>query len=130
MSETTKLSKVQSLTKRAAELEAKLAVLHKELAAAKAVEAAEAEAGKNREAVEVTGLPEFTKVRFTFGRKDTRKEYTGEVVAFRPASGDLAAAYRIETGTGFDLQVLTVPARDVQPVTPVVVEDAPEVDAA
>jgi hypothetical protein len=128
MSETTKPTKVQSLSKRVAELEAKLTVLHKELAVAQAVEAAEAEAGKNREAVEVTGLPEFTKVRFTFGRKDTRKEYTGEVVAFRPASGELAAAYRIETGTGFELQVLTVPARDVQPIVPVAVEDAPVAD--
>ena len=120
---TTKPTKVQSLSKRAAELEAKLAVLHKELAAAQAIEAAEAEAGKSRNEIEVTGLAEFTKVKFTFGRKDTRKEYTGEVVAFRPASGDLAAAYRIETGAGFDLQVLTVPARDVQPVTHVAVDD-------
>lgn len=125
-----KPTKVQSLSKRAAELEAKLSILHKELAAAQAAEQAEAESGAAREQIEVTGLPEFTKVKFTFGRKDNRKEYTGEVVAFRPAGGDLPAAYRIETGAGFDLQVLTVPARDVQPVTPVVVEDAPEVDAA
>ncbi len=117
MSENIKPTKVQSLSKRVADLEAKLAVANKELVAAQEVEAAAAEANKHRDLVETIGLPEFTKVRFTFGRKDTRKEYTGEVVAFRPASGELSAAYRIETGTGFDLQVLTVPARDVQQIS-------------
>lgn len=121
---TTKPTKVQSLTKRAAELEAKLSVLHKELAAAQEAEKAELAAGAARQQVEVDGLPEFTKVRFTFGRKDNRKEYTGEVVAFRPAQGELPAAYRVETGTGFDLQVLTVPARDVQVLAEVATEDA------
>lgn len=125
MSETTtKLTKVQALEKKAAELEAKLSVLHKELAAAKEAEAAEQALAASRQQIEVDGLPEFTKVRFTFGRKDTRKEYTGEVVAFRPAQGELPAAYRVETGTGFDLQVLTVPARDVQPLAEASTTDA------
>lgn len=124
MSETTKPTKAQSLLSKIATAEAKLALMHKELAEVQAAEAKEAEIAAARQQIEVDGLPEFTKVRFTFGRKDTRKEYTGEVVAFRPAQGELPAAYRVETGTGFDLQVLTVPARDVQPLAEVPTTDA------
>lgn len=132
MSETTpaKLTKLQTLDAKITAGEAALTKLREERNKLAAEETQAVEQAAARKQIEVDGLDEFTKVRFTFGRKDNRKDYTGEVVAFRPASGDLPAAYRIETGTGFDLQVLTVPARDVQPIAPVAVEDAAEVAAA
>lgn len=117
-----KPTKLQALRNKIEAAEAALVKLRAEATTLEQSEQAESEKAAARKQIEVDGLPEFTKVRFTFGRKDNRKDYTGEVVAFRPATGDMPAAYRIETGVGFDLQVLTVPARDVQPITADVAE--------
>lgn len=120
----TKPTKIEALQTKITGLQATIDKLNAELA--ELVKAEEATAGERaaREQVEVIGLSPLTKVRFFFGRKDNRKEYTGDVVAFRPAAGELPAAYKIEVGTGFDTDIKTVPARDVQPVQPVALEDA------
>lgn len=76
-----------------------------------------------REVVEVTGLAVGTTITFTYGRKDNRTERTGEVVAFAPAADTMPARYKVEVGSGFDIELLTVPARDVATPAPAVAAD-------
>lgn len=87
------------------------------LEAALANRTAEAEARKD---IDVTGLPEGTKVAFNYGRGESRKELTGRTVAFRAKSDATDAAYKVETGEGFDVTVVTVFARDVLRVVPAI----------
>lgn len=110
---TKKPTKIEALRAKIAATQQALANYEAELSRLTIAEDQAAAERAAREQIEVVGLDAYTKVRFQYGRKDTRKEYTGEVVAFRPAQGELPAAYRVETGTGFDTEVLTVPARDV-----------------
>ena len=122
---TTKPTKLEALNTRITKLTAELEKLTKERDDYAANEQAILAAAEARKQIEVEGLPQFTKVVFFFGRKENRKQYSGEVVAFRGASDTLPAAYKIETGVGFDLEVKVVPARDVELAQPVVLEDGP-----
>lgn len=114
---TTKPTKIEALRSKIAAKQADLSKLEAALAAEVLAEETTAAQAQARATIEVTGLPPLSRVRFQYGRKDTRKELTGEVVAFRPAQDTLPAAYRIEVGSGFDTEVLTVPARDVEVIT-------------
>ena len=120
---TTKPTKLEALNTRIEKLTTELAKLTTERDNFAANEAAERIRADNRKQIEVDGLPQFTKVVFFFGRKENRKQYSGEVVAFRGASDTLPAAYKIETGVGFDLEVKVVPARDVELAPSLVLAD-------
>lgn len=96
-----------------ADIDSKLPALEAELASV----TAEAEARKD---IDVTGLPEGTKVAFNYGRGESRKELTGRTVAFRAKSNAADAAYKVETGEGFDVTVVTVFARDVLRTVPAI----------
>jgi hypothetical protein len=74
-------------------------------------EVAEAEA---RARVETTGFPPGTLIIFEYGRGATRTEKAGTVLAFRPKTDNLPAAYKVQTGEGFDAEVLTVLAVNVK----------------
>lgn len=110
---TKKPTKIEALRTKIAAAQQALANYEAELSRLTLAEDQAAAERAAREQIEVVGLDAYTKVRFQYGRKDTRKELTGEVVAFRPEQGSLPAAYRVEVGSGFDTEVLTVPARDV-----------------
>jgi hypothetical protein len=100
---------IEATLSKLADLEAKKSKLEVEAEEEAATAAARAK-------IELVGLPVGTEVTFSFGRKDNRKEFTGKVLAFRPAADTLPAAYKVETGTGFDADIKVVPARDVNPV--------------
>lgn len=108
-----KPTKIEALEAKIATTQQALANYEAELGRLKQAEAEAAAIANARKSVEVDGLPAGTKVKFTYGRKDTRKDLTGEVVAFRQALDTLPASYRVEVGAGFDTELLTVPARDV-----------------
>lgn len=110
---TKKPTKIEALRAKIAAAQQALANYEAELSRLTIAEDQAAAERAAREQIEVVGLDAYTKVRFQYGRKATRKELTGEVVAFRPEQGSLPAAYRVEVGSGFDTEVLTVPARDV-----------------
>ena len=123
---TTKPTKLGALNTRIEKLATELAKLTKERDDYAANEQAILAAAEARKQIEVDGLPQFTKVVFFFGRKENRKQYSGEVVAFRGASDTMPAAYKIETGVGFDLEVKVVPARDVELAPVLALADEPQ----
>lgn len=67
---------------------------------------AEREKNAARSAIEVVGLSKGTLVSYSYGRAEKRRDLAGEVVAFNPET----KFYRIQTGTGFDVELHTVPA--------------------
>jgi len=115
MTEAKKPTKIEALTNKIATLEGQLTTLRAELTTLQAAEQAAAQVLAARKAIDEDGLAVDTAVVFDYGRSTNRKiGLTGTVVAFRAAQGELPAAYKIETGEGIDLTVLTVPARDVR----------------
>lgn len=77
---------------------------------------AEVAAEQARAAVEANGVPVGTAITFDYGRAATRTERTGKVLAFRAKTDTVPAAYKVETGEGFDLEVVTVLAANVKGV--------------
>lgn len=108
-----KPTKLEALDVKLAAARATVDKLFAERNALVSAQEAEQAAAAAREAIDVTGLDAYTKVLFIFGRKENRKQREGNVVAFAPAAGELPARYKIEVGSGFDVEILTVPARDV-----------------
>lgn len=108
---TAQINKLQeSITKAQATIDAANAQLP-ELIAQRDAEAAAAEA---RAQVEATGFEPGTLISFEYGRAATRTTKTGTVLAFRPKTDTVPAAYKVQTGEGFDAEVLTVLAINVK----------------
>lgn len=90
-----------------AEGETKLAELQR-------VRAVEVEDARVAELRDVTGYAVGTQIVVDYGRGSTREELTGTVRGFRPKTGTLPAAYRVEVGDGMDAAILTVLASNVK----------------
>lgn len=69
-----------------------------------------------RAAVEAAGVQVGSVITFDYGRGETRTSKQGKVLAFRPKTDTLPAAYKVEVGEGFDLDVVTVLAVNVKAV--------------
>lgn len=96
-------------------IEAKLAELRPQAEAELAAAAA-------REAIDVTGLPQGTRVAYAFGRAEKRRNLEGVVRTFNPET----KTYRILSGTGFDEELHTVLSKDVQGTVTITAETVAE----
>lgn len=54
----------------------------------------------------INGLPTGTEVSFTYGRAESKRTLTGQVVAFKKT--DTGTQYRLRVGSGFDEELLNV----------------------
>lgn len=112
------MSKIQKqidklLASKAAAIAA-IAAADEALPALQAERAAEVAAEQARELTESTGIPVGTQITFDYGRGETRTTKSGKVLAFRAKSDTVPAAYKVEVGEGFDLDVVTVLAANVK----------------
>lgn len=69
--------------------------------------------------LDLSRVEQGTEVRFTYGRADTRKEYTGTVLG-RKAQPKGADLIKVSVGEGFDAQVLSAYIHAVTAVGPFV----------
>lgn len=76
----------------------------------------EVEAAERIAEIEAKGVAVGSVITFDYGRAATRTERSGKVLAFRPKTDTVPAAYKVEVGEGFDLEVVTVLAVNVKSV--------------